>query len=204
MLHFGVRMGARQNVDRRVRSACLDDDLSGLESIWYRQNQLPGSNQIGRRKYVAIGGVADDGLDIVIPQPGDGLVGIFNNEERLASFLERLANETAYPAVADEHRMIGQRGGLHFLHGLRLDSGMFGRIRNRLGCRRPLFQPGFEICHRGKYQRIDEDRQDGAAKDEVASLLRQHAKIDAKLGENEGESPICARLAEMMSAVPDG
>jgi hypothetical protein len=52
--------------------------------------------------------------------------------------------------------------------------------------------------------RVDQDRQDGTAQDQVARHRREQVQRQAEVARMKENSPICARLAEMVSAVEFG
>ena len=83
MLDLGVRMRARDDLDARVGGARLLHDLSGLEGVRNRDEQIPGAGEIGGLQHVGTRGIADDRLDLALAKLRDDLVGILDDEERL-------------------------------------------------------------------------------------------------------------------------
>ena len=117
-------------------------------------------------------------------QPVDPVGILLDHQQRRAGLEQRLADEAADAAVADQHDMVGQRGRAESPPARRLGVGFGGA-----GFRRPASAAGLRqhAVERGEEQRIEQDRDDRAGEDQVAPALRQQRERHAEAGEDERE-----------------
>ena len=147
-------------------------------------------------------------LDAGLAEPGDGLVGVLDDEERLRAVLQRLAHEAADAAVADRTVWpVRALSAASFLRPRRGRSGVaragraLGRsqrarhARSRRGVSQSISAntSGLTMIERMAPARIRSRPCSGRRPRSTPSA--------ARMKEN---SPICARLAEMVKALATG
>ena len=106
VLDLGVGMGARHDLDAGIGGARRLQEVAGLEGVRDGADQALGAAEIGRREQAALAGVAEDDLDTVRAQALRSAVPLLDDEERLAALLQRLPDQAADTAIADEDGVV--------------------------------------------------------------------------------------------------
>ena len=175
-----LRMGAGDDPERRVEGAGLLDNLPGLEAVGDGDEEELCALDIGGLEQRVVDRIPGQRFNARRPRFGCRHFGHFDDEVRGARALELAMDDPPNPAEANDDNVPRFFGGLE----MRLLVGfVLGRC-GRGGCQ---LDPVPDPVEPGKDQRIDEDREQRAGKDEVAPFARQNVERDADPCENEGK-----------------
>lgn len=185
---------AGNDAKARINGASLLHHLAALEGIGNGDEQATRLAQC-RSDHRRIGGVAGKSGQASFFQFGDRVLVVLDDEQRHVACGQYLADDAADAAMAHQHHMVRQAGRPERLAGRQLSlcrgGGGFGR---RL---LTLVNQASSAENINGLSRIEMMAPAGMR----SPLLGQQHQGDSKIGQNEGNSPIYASEAEIVSPV---
>ena len=174
VLDFGIAVRARQQGQRRIQGAQLDQRFSRFQRL---RDGEDGDARLFRLRFgqhVVGGGTAADAGDAGRVRARHVIGVVVDDEDRHAAIAQQPGQRAAHAAVTDDD-------GVRVQVERRARRSLL-RWQRRFGdpARLPAREPG-------EHERVGDDRQQGAGEDQVVPLLRQQALGEAEAGEDEGE-----------------
>ena len=182
MLDLVVGMRAGDDFKFRVCRPRLLDEIAVFERVGNRADEPSRFGKIGSLQDSGLGRIARDRLDAPRAKPVDDFAALLDDEKRLTLSHHGFRHQTADTAAADDDCMIAERCDRQFLGPYSVRMTVTGRV-----LRGALAQPWPCLIESEKQDRVREDREDRACKDQVPAGFGQQLESDAQARKDEGE-----------------